>query len=1099
MNPDKRKKSKYKSEHGAVTIFLTLILLPCMIFTCAFGDISRVMLSKAQAEASADLALYSLLANYDEELKDWYGLVSSVQDIDDFYSVSAEYFNGMMSAAGIDGTGSKMFTGYLSSLQTGGSFADFLQAEITGETEVEEVSNAALGENPALIEDGIVEFMKYRGPVEIVANLVERFASLNVLGDLTSAKEDEPIVEKKQEFAQAEGDMLAEMLYTYLAILQYENYRTSNSVPDFEKYQDVFPEHLSMIRDELQSVTELITKYYACTDQIADISGNFRVFSKPSWESEKGHDPNSGDRYDYDDIGAEVPEAAGEEPEAEGGPAPAPADTHTLNDTALRQLFENVDTYIDNIERAAGNVVSACGSIEAPSGANSDVNSAVYCMKIQSTDIVSQVGVINDNAKLLMQKYAKMLVAQHCELPEYTDWDQQLRDKIGRIDGVLRDYLTYNSANTSYETILSQYRSVAGVTVNNVKNRTYEFLSEYCNGSVTIGGFFEAVRGEFEGLMKHLQAQIANIDLILNGGSIQYEGKTYTVVSLSTLKGLVKKYTDSREDWGNEAYSHDTQYARQEQTEYVQASEPSQYEEMFAAALGEDGEEAIEELRTRMTNIQNDMKTLQKALEEFTYGGTSVYTLSRDTAISSAKTVVPSDLESVSLYLSQNEQAAAGYNASLVKPSGSAVYTAPVLDPGEEGNDPDLDNGTPKLYEYMRKAIPKDKVGDVTAAKDDNDRKNKENENKAKALEDESKGFDAKFVKNLGEEPTGRGGTSFGGLAVISSLVGVVEKILSGNFDEFRDQIYVTEYVMDMFSYSTFDNQGEYKIGDEKNASELTYKGFCDGVFDCFKDEWENEDATELYGNQSLTNRQINQKNNYSHLAEVEYILYGQSSNEENLKRSYESIFAVRELLNLVAGFQNFYFGSNRTAAALNTIAEGIQTATMGIVPIPLTKVVLIGFLATMESAYDMNRLKAGVPVALYKYGPEKWYYSLDGCSDFGELFSKSGLVEPEDSEGLFYSDYLYLALLLAANSGMYSDMLLRIGDVIEANMHAGGRGDFDLSACKSYFRLTSGLRVKPLLLTLPIVDSMDDVDVSSTRESTDWCTYKISVIRGYS
>ena len=67
------RKKRGRREHGAVTVFLTLILVPCIIFTCAFGDVSRVELSRSQAEAAGDLALYSLLAHYDEELKVWSG------------------------------------------------------------------------------------------------------------------------------------------------------------------------------------------------------------------------------------------------------------------------------------------------------------------------------------------------------------------------------------------------------------------------------------------------------------------------------------------------------------------------------------------------------------------------------------------------------------------------------------------------------------------------------------------------------------------------------------------------------------------------------------------------------------------------------------------------------------------------------------------------------------------------------------------------------------------------------------------------------------------------------------------------------------------
>ena len=85
------KKGQKQTSRGAITIFLAIILVPCIIFTCAFGDVSRVALSKSQANATGDLALYSQLANYDVDLHEWYGLVASCQDIESFYKKTEDY------------------------------------------------------------------------------------------------------------------------------------------------------------------------------------------------------------------------------------------------------------------------------------------------------------------------------------------------------------------------------------------------------------------------------------------------------------------------------------------------------------------------------------------------------------------------------------------------------------------------------------------------------------------------------------------------------------------------------------------------------------------------------------------------------------------------------------------------------------------------------------------------------------------------------------------------------------------------------------------------------------------------------------------------
>ena len=218
-----KRKHKRKGSTGAVTVFLTMILVPCIIVVCAFDDISRVQLSKAGASSSADLALYSLLADYDVDLKEYYGLVSSCQNIEQYFDKTETYFRGMMDAKGIPEEQSNLFTEYLHSLQNGNlKISDFLQVTVE-EAEVKEAEQAQLGENPALIEDGIVEFMKYRGPASILSHIFERFTALDFSGVSSDLDDNEKIVEKKKVYAEAEGELLEAALYSYIAVSQYED------------------------------------------------------------------------------------------------------------------------------------------------------------------------------------------------------------------------------------------------------------------------------------------------------------------------------------------------------------------------------------------------------------------------------------------------------------------------------------------------------------------------------------------------------------------------------------------------------------------------------------------------------------------------------------------------------------------------------------------------------------------------------------------------------------------------------------------------------------------------------------------------------------
>lgn len=281
-----KQKKRGRRERGAVTVFLTLILVPCIIFVCAFGDVSRVELSRSQAEAVGDLALYSLLAHYDEELKEWYGLVASCQSIDQFYQVTQDYFVGMFDANGIDAAAGKNLVSYLSKARNG-DFSNFLQLEGLESVVVTEVPEGSMGSNPALIEDGIVEFMKYRGPVVLVENVIDRFQSMKDSGSLSGALDvdvNEPIVEAEQKYAEAEGEMMNDVLHTYLAIRNYVEYRDAKDVPDLAKYQNEYPENLKRIFADYARMTATITRYYAATDGIRNMTDGDKYDNFPSYD-----------------------------------------------------------------------------------------------------------------------------------------------------------------------------------------------------------------------------------------------------------------------------------------------------------------------------------------------------------------------------------------------------------------------------------------------------------------------------------------------------------------------------------------------------------------------------------------------------------------------------------------------------------------------------------------------------------------------------------------------------------------------------------------------------------------------------------------------
>ena len=118
-----------KGTRGAISVFLAIILVPCIVISSVFVDASRVNLSKTTAESAADLALNTLLTNYDADLKEWYGMVASCQTIGEFYEISADYFLRMLQSQGMSDDEIILLSDYYANATNNDAIYDLLKVE----------------------------------------------------------------------------------------------------------------------------------------------------------------------------------------------------------------------------------------------------------------------------------------------------------------------------------------------------------------------------------------------------------------------------------------------------------------------------------------------------------------------------------------------------------------------------------------------------------------------------------------------------------------------------------------------------------------------------------------------------------------------------------------------------------------------------------------------------------------------------------------------------------------------------------------------------------------------------------------------------------
>ncbi|MBS6194843.1 MAG: hypothetical protein KH828_04615 [Clostridiales bacterium] len=222
-----------------------------------------------------------------------------------------------------------------------------------------------------------------------------------------------------------------------------------------------------------------------------------------------------------------------------------------------------------------------------------------------------------------------------------------------------------------------------------------------------------------------------------------------------------------------------------------------------------------------------------------------------------------------------------------------------------------------------------------------------------------------------------------------SSFLDSVNKIVAKNLAN----LYIAEYGMQLFSYYTVDKKVE------GSGSSKSIKTLSDG---------------EAVG---ISGFPLSQHKAYR--AETEYILWGNQSSAQNIKKTVGIIFGIRLLFNSFFAFTN---------KGINSQAHVLASAVAGGAPylIPIIKIVYKLSLAMVETTSDIQKIKQGYGVTIIK-DPKTWAtYSLNA-------FGSSG----DNTEGvtLDYSEYLRIFLNIAMLGGAEVGVLGRIADCIQVNM----------------------------------------------------------------
>lgn len=1097
-----------KRTRGAVSVFLVIILVPCMLVSSLFVDLGRVFLSKSMANSAGDLALNSLLTHYDSLLKDWYGMAVSCQSIDKFYKESGEFFLDMMKSQDLTDAQLATIVNEVTYGSDNKEIADLLQMECLGDASglVSPVKGSSLAD-AAMMKSEIVEFMKYRAPIEMTESIIERIRDDDSVKDAHDAEPDKPLSDAKQAYGEALSDLIKYSYNTYWAIRDF---------CPIEKSPEISNELIRDYEPQLEDYREI----YYCMNKTAIAclvnTQGLKQYKRLTIPLNEYTDTYT---YQHSDVYSEHN-----------------GDSYIINGDRITQLLDDLGAKIDDFfEEKDDNFVKAVKNSDLmnnlPAGTTFDIgdleanNTAVNPIQwwVRMDEIAdSHTPALVDAAEEMLKAYAKVCAIDGCTIGDDAPlrWATRAADLKDRVKEAQEKYLTENKvdANDDYLRIVNKLETVSKNNLRRIDADNYSFSPENRTfAAVNMSAAPGVISTALNNIKTLMQNKVLLLNRIINGGFNNIPTKV--ILPLDALADYAAEVKNKLQSWKNEAEKSTTDMGEKDRDEIEH-----EIEEKLSANITKP---KVIELKKRLQNIKEQLESVITKIDAIMYNAVKIADIKSINdflaRVNSGNFINPHEipLKNNEIFNYAHDKFSRMFvpNADLTKPFvkwshldddnyNPVIY--PVDQDGEVFHEYSGKVKTPELYSFLHEQFrskPRNTVEDKEKEAEDGKAAGADKETEAK-----EKG---RYHGGGGNIPHDFSAADKFGL-INDSFDGVTNlftSLIHLDIGNIIDDLYATSYIMNMFSYATYKVEGLYNLCPNKDSLKLKPPGKDGGYYpraydgyigspnadkESNKGKWLSTDLKDAY-NKSLTNKMINLENNLGYEAEVEYILFGGADNNDNVRAAYSKIFVIRLALNSVSGYANFWDN-----IAVNTAASAIQAATGGIIPAFVTKIVLIPILAAFETAIDLNKLEAGFPVPLYKRGADDWTIKLpeasNGIAGFVELLNgKNGDNEPNPKKGLFYSDYLTAFVYMGLNGrdSVEAAMYQRVAEVIQANMRKISKKDnYTMKKAQVYFQLNAEIRVKPLMLSLPLFNG--DEYENNPAESTDWRTYKIRVVRGY-
>jgi len=923
----------WRKTKGAVSIFLVIILVPVMTVSSLFVDASKVKLARGVAESAGDLTLNTALTDYDTKLKDMYGLFATAQNTKELFSKLEDYYKTCITSSGVGEEDADAYVdqimAQLGLVAGNDETSDILNMQLV-DFEVSKKSDASLA-NATIMRKQIVDFMKYRAPINTGLSFLTSLQSFSTLSKQTE------LVDKRTEYYEEQQSVMEKLKAAWE---QINTYNKTKVVTDDNYFATIKQNLNTNYKNTYQNTVNVkVIKDLYDTQNYVDYYCSIREEKLKEKNASGVESTVDGWKLTYTAV------------------AIAPLKNYTeYYDKSVGGYDKDNLPNEDDIKTLMTNFYNQLQSMEANKSDIQTPPSDAYVLQYLVQNMRgSKVQRYTSSVQNVYTTYQKlknaMIWVDGYDLSEIKNEDgeiitaQSIKDtkvKVNRQNRKISEHFAditgkYNNGMSGASQLTRLFSDYSTQVKDSGKTNTSGVNSTVSSMATTTAGYVT----ELENAAKALE----------EASRLIKEAKTSVESggALSKAKNAWKSTASSSE-------LENTSMAKQDLAEIDQVGSYLNAEEMG-------------KMISRLDNVASNLRTTISQIKGYRYddkyiGEITDYNTLKDVV---KKKIGDGNLKKVPISDASLNQKVSEYfhwtsgniNIDWIDDSGKQVKLHGT--------------GTDKLnfYSYLYTHFNTGEVSANTTTKTEDTSNGKDlytsyKENSSKKAKDDAEAADDGNVKSENElnSLAGRPSLSIGNkdddetdgkneISTGDSAVKDTSKSLSTMFSslsssvaqmgvDLRDKLYISDYVLSMFSYDTIEK--EYAI----------------------------ENAGEEVNLQSLTNNPINAKSNFAYGKEVEYIIYG-GTNAKNIQKAYASIYGIRLGFNLIYAFAD---SSIRDTAF--AIATPISAATLGVIPVPLIQAAIIIGVACCESALDLNDLRNGESIPLFK-NSKTWKCSIKG------------------------------------------------------------------------------------------------------------------------